>query len=119
MSFATLGEMASRRKQPYVESTPMGPPPSYSVDRDDTLNPGAWNMRYWSWKKWAALVAGVIIVVVIIVIVVVEVEKKNKYPDYSALTYTLADTCKCSPSLTFQVPGRMSGENKDFADNQL
>lgn len=102
MSFATLGEMASRRKHPYTENigmvsdgnAPMVPPPEYKVDRDDTLNPSPWDIREWSWKKWAALIGGIVIVVVVVVIAVVEVEKKNKYPDYSALTYTLADTCK-------------------------
>lgn len=100
MPFATLGEMASRRKHPYTEnigmageSSNMGPPPEYKVDRDDTLNPSPWDMRQWSWKKWVALIVGVVIVIVMVIIVVVEVTKKNKYPDYSTLTYTLADTC--------------------------
>ena len=82
MSFATLRENGN-----------MGPPPEYKVDRDDTLNPSPWDMRYWSWKKWAALIVGVVIIIVVVIIVAVEVTKKSKYPDYSALTYTLADTC--------------------------
>ena len=111
MSFATPGEMASRRKHPYTEnfgmmgenSSSMGPPPEYKVDREDTLNPSPWDMRQWDWKKWAALVVGVVIVVVVIAVVAVEVTKHNQYPDYSALTYTLADTCKSSLLLTVTV----------------
>lgn len=103
MSFATPGEMAGRTKHPYVgmvsdSNMPMGPSPGYKVDRDDTLNPSPWDVRQWSWKKWAMLIAGIVIVVVVIVVAVVEVEKNNKYPDYSPLTYTLADTCKNVPS---------------------
>ena len=100
MSFATLGEMAGRVKHPYTENiglvgegSDMRPPPEYKVDREDTLNPNPWDVRHWGWGKWAALVGGLVIVVVVIVVAVVEVQKKNKYPDYSALTYTLADTC--------------------------
>ena len=102
MSFATLEDMANRRKVPITERvgmmgdsrTPLGPPPEYNADREDTLNPRGWDMRYWSWKKWAGLIVGVVIVVVIAVIVAVEVTKKSKYPDYSTLAYSLADTCK-------------------------
>lgn len=93
--------MVSRRKHPYAEdinmmdgsSTPIGAPPGYKVDRQDTLNPSPWNVRHWSWKKWAGLLAAILIIIIIVVVAVVEVDKKNKYPNYSALTYTLADTC--------------------------
>ena len=94
--------MASRRKHPYTENIGMagessgsnlGPPPEYKVDREDTLNPSPWDVRQWSWKRWAMLIVGVVVVIVAVIIIAVEVTKKNKYPDYSALTYTLADTC--------------------------
>jgi hypothetical protein len=92
--------MANTRKHPYTETInmtstdyAMGPPPEYKLDRDDTLAPNPWNPRYWGWKKWAALLVALVIIVVVIVVAVVEVEKKNRYPNYSALTYTLADTC--------------------------
>jgi hypothetical protein len=102
MSFATPEDIANRRNLPYTESigmmgdsgTPLAPPPEYKVDREDTLNPSVWDIRYWSWKMWAGLIVGVVIAVVVAVIVAVEVTKKNKYPDYSTLTYSLADTCK-------------------------
>jgi hypothetical protein len=97
ISFATLGEMASR-KDPYMQtSTPLGAPPEYQLDREDTLNPSPWDVRHWGWKKWAALGAGAVIVIIIVVVVAVVVTKKNQYPDYSQLTYTLADTCKYPP----------------------
>jgi hypothetical protein len=107
MSFATLGEMASRRKHPYTEnigmmgeSSNLGPPPEYKVDREDTLNPSPWDVRQWGSKKWAALIAGVVIIIVIVVVVAVVVTKNNRYPDYSTLTYSLADTC----TFTFPSP---------------
>jgi hypothetical protein len=37
--------------------------------------------------------AAVVIIVVILVAVIVVVTKNNKYPDYSKLTYKIADTC--------------------------
>ena len=102
MSFATLEDMNDRRKHPDIAHTGMvkgsgtlrGPTPEYEIDRDETLNPSLWDVRHWSWRSWAILIAGLILVVVIVVIVVVEVMKKDKYPDYSALTYSLADTCE-------------------------
>ncbi len=53
-----------------------------------------WNPRYWSRKVWLAVVAVVVIVVVIVVAVAVTVTKKNAYPSYSELSYSLKDTCK-------------------------
>lgn len=69
-----------------------GPPPAYTVDREDTLARPWWDFKSWGWKRFAALGATVVIVIVIIVIVAVEVTKKNKYPDYSKLNYSLVDT---------------------------
>jgi len=53
-----------------------------------------WNPRYWRKRVWAGI--GVVLVVVIIVAVAVGVtqSKKNRYPDYSAITYSLSETCK-------------------------
>jgi tetrahydromethanopterin S-methyltransferase subunit E len=47
----------------------------------------------WGWKGFAILGTVVVLVIVIIVVVAVEVTKKNKYPDYSKLNYSLVDTC--------------------------
>ncbi|GJN75468.1 hypothetical protein PLIIFM63780_009326 [Purpureocillium lilacinum] len=51
-----------------------------------------WNPRYWRKRVWAGI--GVVLVVVIIVAVAVGVtqSKKNRYPDYSAITYSLSET---------------------------
>ncbi len=96
MSFATLREMAGWRKLSYDQKNgfPKDAPPQYQLNQEDTLKPRTWAARHWGWGKWAGVVAGLVIVVVIIAVAAVEVEKKNAYPDYSALSYTLADTCK-------------------------
>jgi len=71
----------------------MGPPPQYKIDDDDTLAPRWYDLKRWGKKVWIALVAIIIIIIVVVVVAVVEVEKKDKYPDYSKVTYTVADTC--------------------------
>lgn len=73
-----------------------GPPPKYELDDPSSLAPRWWDMRAWSKKKWAIFVAGIAALIIIIVVVAVEVEKKNAYPDYTALSYSLKDTCKLS-----------------------
>jgi hypothetical protein len=72
-----------------------GHPPVYSHrgvlgDRD----PHWFDVRYWRKRTflWSAL--GLIIIVVIVVAVAVTEVKKNAYPDYSKLNYSLVDTCK-------------------------
>jgi len=54
------------------------------------------NPRYWRLRTW--LIAAAIFCVLLIAIVVGAVEgvKANAYPDYSALTYSLKDSCKLS-----------------------
>lgn len=72
------------------------PAPKYEVDRPDTLAPRWYEYRYWSRKAWIGVGIAVVVVVVVIIAAVagVEVSKKNnRYPDYSKLTYKLADTC--------------------------
>jgi len=101
MSFATIGEMAGRRKNQITQEIstaddygqPQGPPPpTYKVDREDTLRPSGWNVKYWGWKKFATAGAIVAIVIIVVVVAVVEVMKNNRYPDYSKLNYSLVDT---------------------------
>lgn len=54
-----------------------------------------WNPRYWRKRVWAAVSAVIVIVIVIAVAVgVTQAKKNNAYPDYSALSYSLSDTCK-------------------------
>jgi hypothetical protein len=60
--------------------------------------PAWYDWRGWGKKAWGALAGAVIAIIVIIVVVaVVEVNKAkaNRYPDYTALNYTLSETCKC------------------------
>jgi hypothetical protein len=102
MSFANAQEYGVRRKNVASDqiqladdySRPMGSPPGYKVDRDDTLNSPWYDVREWGKKIWIAVGAIVVLVIIIVVIIAVEVTKKNKYPDYSKLNYSLAETCK-------------------------
>ena len=61
--------------------------------------------RPWYQKKrtWAALLALVVILVIVIPVAVVVTRNKNRansYPDYSAVNYTLLETCKIPGSRT-------------------
>ncbi|KAK7414686.1 hypothetical protein QQX98_006454 [Neonectria punicea] len=51
-----------------------------------------WNPRYWRKRVWFGVVAAILIVIAIIIGVVVSVTKKNAYPNYSTLSYSLVDT---------------------------
>jgi hypothetical protein len=94
MSFATIGQML-RGKNNYHQNIDManGSPPQYKVDREDTLAPRWWNVREWSKKKLVFTGLGLAILIAVIIIIVVMVEKKNAYPNYSQLTYSLVDQC--------------------------
>jgi hypothetical protein len=70
-----------------------GAPPAYRVD-EDTLNPRWYNAREWRKRIWIGLGVVLAIIIIIIVVAVVLVEKaNNRYPDYSPLSYSLAETC--------------------------
>lgn len=78
--------------------------PTYDEIRD-SRGPGRpaqttmpwWNPRYWPKLAWA-LIVGVIVVIAIVVGAVVGTQaKKNAYPDYSELSYSLAETCTLPP----------------------
>lgn len=84
-------------KHGFSETLHMGPPPQYKIDDDDTLAPRWYDLKRWGKKIWIAVAAIIAILIIIIVVAVVEVEKKNKYPDYSKVTYTVADTCLSLP----------------------
>ncbi|KAF7887262.1 uncharacterized protein EAF02_003909 [Botrytis sinoallii] len=73
-------------------NVPSGSPPKDEVDDPSSLAPRWWDMRAWSKKKWAIFGAGIIVVIIIIVVAAVEGSKKNAYPNYSQLNYTLKDT---------------------------
>lgn len=52
-----------------------------------------WDARYWSKKVWLAFGVVVIAVVAVGVGVGVSVSQRNAYPNYTALSYSLVDTC--------------------------
>jgi hypothetical protein len=80
-----------------MDSPIMKEPRAYVVEKPETLRPRWYDYKNWGWKTYAALSAAVAIAIIVIVVAVVEVEKANRYPNYSKLTYTLEDTC-LSPS---------------------
>lgn len=73
---------------------PPGPPPAYKVDREDTLAPRWWDVKHWSKKAFLLAALALAAIIVIAVVVAIEVEKKNRYPSYTALSYSLTDTCE-------------------------
>lgn len=99
MAFATLGEMVGRSKDGVNEQiNMMGKPPAYQIDADDTLHHPWYNVKYWGKKAWLITLGVVAAILIIIVVAVVETEKANAYPNYSKLTYSLAENCKCMRS---------------------
>ncbi|KAJ9139421.1 Concanavalin A-like lectin/glucanase domain-containing protein [Pleurostoma richardsiae] len=83
----------------------LSPPPAYTdVPRvtaahpnmarlDDGDQPPAWyDPRGWRKRVWIALAALIVIICVVVPAVVVTINKKNAYPNYSALTYSLSET---------------------------
>jgi len=93
-----IDEMSYWPKNQYSEGVNMvsrEQPPAYRIDDEGTLNPRWYGVREWGKKIWIRIGAAVAVAVIIIIIVVavVEVEKANRYPDYSALSYTLSETC--------------------------
>ena len=71
------------------ETIQMAPPPYDSYEKQ--TSPAWYNVKAWS-KKKMGIVAGIIIVLLIIIIAVAVVEvRKNRYPDYTALSYSLVD----------------------------
>ncbi|WQF79854.1 Putative glycoside hydrolase family 16, concanavalin A-like lectin/glucanase domain superfamily [Colletotrichum destructivum] len=51
-----------------------------------------WNPKGWTKRIWAGLAAVVVVIIVIAVAVTVTQNNKNRYPDYSKLSYKLSDT---------------------------
>lgn len=73
-----------------------GPPPAYLLsdyDAEDTLAPHWWQVQYWGLKKKLLAGFGVIATLVIAAVVAYEVYELNRYPNYSALNYTLVNQC--------------------------
>ncbi|KAF7539837.1 hypothetical protein G7Z17_g12340 [Cylindrodendrum hubeiense] len=62
-----------------------------SIRHVDTSMPW-WNPRYWGKRAWFGVVAAILIIVAVIIGVVVTMTKKNAYPNYTTLSYSLVDT---------------------------
>ncbi|EXJ82567.1 endo-1,3(4)-beta-glucanase [Capronia epimyces CBS 606.96] len=50
------------------------------------------NPKTWSRKCWIILAITLIVIAIIVIVVAVVVSRKNRYPDYSSLTYALVAT---------------------------
>jgi hypothetical protein len=88
MSFAT--------KNVAAEQVQMRGGSGYQFDREDSYYHPWYNFKYWGKRAWAAAVVVVVLIIVIVIIIAVEVTKKNAYPDYTELNYSLSETCKSS-----------------------
>jgi hypothetical protein len=80
------------------DTKPSGFPASYSeVPEHRSLRPAQttlpwWNPRYWPKKVWAGIVTLIVVLAIIVGAVVGVNAKKNAYPNYSELSYSLAET---------------------------
>ncbi|RDW95161.1 hypothetical protein BP5796_00924 [Coleophoma crateriformis] len=99
VSSSTTSTMTSYSQNPFADNIhmmshnmPAGPPPAYKVDREDTLAPRWWDVKNWSKKSFLLAGLALAVIIIIVVVVAVEVEKNNRYPAYSALSYSLTDT---------------------------
>jgi len=72
-----------------------------------------WNPRYWRKSIWAGVILSFAVVLIIIIAVSVMKVKENRYPDYSPLSYSLADTCK----FTSHSPTTSTNDNPDGGEN--
>jgi hypothetical protein len=102
MSFTSLGERSGRKNEydHNIGIVTNNPPPAYDLNSAQADRDPHWfDVRYWSKKALViSALALVVIVVIVIAVAVVEV-KKNAYPDYSKLNYSLVDQCM-APSAT-------------------
>lgn len=97
MSFATIGDMATRRKETFTDNVQMfaTPPPAYNLDREGSLSPRWYEWRYWGRRKWIMIGVGAALILAIVIAVAVVVSRKDKrYPDYTKLNYRLSESCK-------------------------
>jgi hypothetical protein len=99
MSLTHLEERLGRKTE-YDHNTQTvanGPPPAYNTNGvQEDRDPRWFDVRYWSKKALILSALAVVIVIVIIIAVSVVEVKKNAYPDYSQLNYTLVDQCMAS-----------------------
>lgn len=96
MSFIPTGVWDGRKNEVEnnIQMVPNGPPPAYAFNNiPEVRNPRWFDVRYWS-KRTLILSALALLILIVIVIAVAVVEvKKNAYPDYSKLNYSLVDQC--------------------------
>jgi hypothetical protein len=95
MSFMTVGQMGGRKNEfdQNIQMVPNGSPPAYDYAIQDDRDPPWFDVRYWS-KRTLILSALALVIVIVIAVAVAVVEvKKNAYPDYSKLNYSLVDQC--------------------------
>jgi hypothetical protein len=72
----------------------IGPPPAYKVSENaESKDPHWLDIRYWSKKRIALCVLGFLVLIGVVVAVVVVEVRKNRYPDYSQLSYSKAEQC--------------------------
>ncbi len=106
-SFTTIRGMAGRIPDygsDHVQLTEdygqrYGEPPSYQSAAGYGTPRSAFNPKTWSKKQWLFLGLGLVAIIIIIIVVAVVEVKKNRYPDYTALTYSLSETCMLSSSV--------------------
>ncbi|KAK2019426.1 endo-beta-glucanase [Colletotrichum eremochloae] len=51
-----------------------------------------WNPKGWTKRIWAGVGGGVVLIIIIVVAVAVTQSNKNRYPNYTKLSYKLSDT---------------------------
>jgi len=69
---------------------PRGGPPAYKFDHEDTLRSHWWDLRRWGKKVFLLVALAVVVVIVIVVAVAVVETRRNRYPNYSTINYSLA-----------------------------
>lgn len=69
-------------------------PPRENMSRRISENAPWWKPAYWRWRTWAIVAVVLIIAIVAGAVAGVLVTKANRYPDYSKLSYSLAEECK-------------------------
>lgn len=73
------------------ETIQMQPPLHNDYEKNHSRSSAWYSVQTWS-KRKIGIVAGVVVALLIIIIVVSVIEvRKNRYPDYTALSYTMVD----------------------------
>lgn len=79
----------------HVQTTSVARPAAFDSDGSfDSTRRSPLDPRRWGKRVWIGLGIVVVIVLAVVPAVVVTEQKKNRYPDYSPLTYSLSETCK-------------------------